>query len=52
MAKKVVATLKKDKSVSMVKVIKSVKNKETGAYSFPSEIILTENLQEYLKDTK
>ena len=42
MAKKVVATLKKEGNVKYAKVIRATKSKN-GAYSFKSEIV-TENL--------
>ncbi|MDD3739862.1 MAG: DUF4295 domain-containing protein [Bacteroidales bacterium] len=39
MAKKVVATLKKSGGQNVAKVIKMVKNPETGAYQFKEAII-------------
>lgn len=39
MAKKVVATLKKEGGIKFVKVVKAIKNPETGTYSFKSEIV-------------
>jgi hypothetical protein len=46
MAKKVVATMK-DKSTikGMTKVIKMVKNKKTGAYTFVEDIVADENVK-------
>jgi hypothetical protein len=50
MAKKVVATLKsKEKAVSITKVIRAVKNPQTGAYSFKSELMPTEKVEAFLK---
>ncbi|MDI9862025.1 MULTISPECIES: DUF4295 family protein [Flectobacillus] len=48
MAKKVVATLKKEGGVKYAKVIKAVKT-ATGAYSFKEEIVLQEDVQAALK---
>lgn len=39
MAKKVVATLKKEGGVKYTKVIKTVKSPKTGAYTFKEEIV-------------
>ncbi len=39
MAKKTVATLKKEGGVKYVKVIRAVKSPKTGAYSFREEIV-------------
>ena len=47
MAKKVVATLKKEGGVSYVKVIRAVKSPKTGAYTFREEIIDEELVKEY-----
>jgi hypothetical protein len=48
MAKKVVATLKKADSKGVAKVIKAVKSPKTGAYTFKEEIILLDNVKDYL----
>ncbi|WP_081681339.1 DUF4295 family protein [Flectobacillus major] len=48
MAKKVVATLKKEGGVKYAKVIKAVKT-STGAYSFKEEIILQDEVQAVFK---
>ncbi|MFY7825739.1 DUF4295 family protein [Cellulophaga sp. BC115SP] len=48
MAKKVVATLKKEGGVKYAKVIKAVKT-ANGAYSFKEEIVLQEDVQAALK---
>ena len=39
MAKKVVATLKKEGGVKYAKVIKAVKSPKTGAYTFKEEMV-------------
>lgn len=39
MAKKVVATLKKEGGIKFVKVIKAVKSEKTGAYMFKEEMV-------------
>lgn len=48
MAKKVVATLKKEGSgKGFTKCIKMVKSEKTGAYTFKAGIINTEEVKEY-----
>ncbi len=49
MAKKVVATLKKEGGVKYAKVIKAVKNPATGAYTFKEEIVLQDEVQAFFK---
>lgn len=49
MAKKVVATLKTNTGKSYAKVIRMVRSEKTNAYTFKEEIVLAENVQEYLK---
>jgi len=49
MAKKTVATLHDVGSRNMVKVIKMVKTRETGAYSFQEEMVPVEKVNEYVK---
>ncbi len=50
MAKKVVATLKKEGSgKTFAKVIKAIKSSETGAYTFKEEIVPVDLVQETLK---
>jgi hypothetical protein len=49
MAKKVVATLKKQGGVTYAKVIKAVRSEKTGAYSFKEEMVPTTMVQETLK---
>ncbi len=49
MAKKTVARLKKGESKGMTKVIKVVKSPKTGAYSFKSEIVSKDMVNDYLK---
>lgn len=49
MAKKVVATLKTSTGKSYAKVIRMVRSPKTNAYMFSEEIVLSDNVQEYLK---
>lgn len=49
MAKKVVATLKKEGGVSYAKVIRAVKSEKTGAYTFREEMVPAPMVQETLK---
>ncbi len=49
MAKKVVATLKKQGGVEYVKVIKAIKSPKSGAYSFREEIVTGDKAKEILK---
>ena len=49
MAKKVVATLKKEGGKAYAKVIRAVKSPRTGAYTFKEEIVPVESVQEALK---
>jgi len=48
MAKKVVATLKKQGGKKFAKVIKAVKSPKTGAYSFKEEMVPVEMVKEVL----
>ena len=48
MAKKVVATLKKEGGVEMVKVIRTIKSPKSGAYTFHEEIVTADRVQEVL----
>lgn len=48
MAKKVVATLKKEGGVKYAKVIKSVRSPKTGAYTFKEEIVSEDRVKEIL----
>lgn len=48
MAKKVVATLKKEGGPEMVKVIRTIKSAKSGAYTFREEIVSTERVQDIL----
>lgn len=49
MAKKVVATLRdKSKVASVVKVVRAIKNTDTGSYSFKSDMVQTEQLNDFL----
>lgn len=49
MAKKVVATLKKEGGKNYAKVIRAVKSPVTGAYTFKEEIVPLDQVQETLK---
>ncbi|MDN3203132.1 DUF4295 domain-containing protein [Algoriphagus sediminis] len=49
MAKKVVATLKKQGGVTYAKVIKAVKSDKTGAYTFREEMIPSTEVNASLK---
>ena len=48
MAKKVVASLQKAENKNFAKVIKAVKSKKTGAYTFKEEMVPVEMVQEVL----
>lgn len=48
MAKKVVATLKKQDTRGYSKVITTVRSPKTGAYTFREEIIPTDTVQDVL----
>ncbi|GAB2492583.1 MAG: DUF4295 domain-containing protein [Cytophagales bacterium] len=49
MAKKVVATLKKEGGVSYARVIRAVKSDKTGAYTFKEEMVPSTMVQDTLK---
>ena len=49
MAKKVVASLKKEGGRNFAKIIKAVKSEKTGAYTFKEEMIPTDQVKEALK---
>jgi len=49
MAKKVVATLKKEGGEKFAKVIKAIKNPDTGAYTFKEEIVKLDQVQDVIK---
>jgi hypothetical protein len=49
MAKKVVATLKKEGGVKYAKVIRAIKSPKTGAYTFKEEIVIADEVQNALK---
>jgi hypothetical protein len=51
MAKKVVATLKSGTGRNYTKVIKMVKNQETGAYNFKEEVVHNDHIKDFLKDS-
>ncbi len=48
MAKKVVATLKTITGKSFAKVISMNRSSKTGAYTFKEEIVLSDNVKDYL----
>ena len=50
MAKKVVATLKKEGGKAFAKVIKAVKSPKTGAYTIKEEIVPLDSVQAALKN--
>jgi hypothetical protein len=50
MAKKVVATLKKEGGKSFAKVIKAVKSPKTGAWTFKEEMVPVEGVSNALKN--
>ncbi|MFC3880181.1 DUF4295 domain-containing protein [Algoriphagus namhaensis] len=49
MAKKVVATLKKEGGVTYSKVIRAIKSDKTGAYTFREEMVPSTLVQDTLK---
>ncbi|GMQ30432.1 DUF4295 domain-containing protein [Algoriphagus confluentis] len=49
MAKKVVATLKKEGGVSYARVIRAIKSDKTGAYTFKEEMVPSTLVQDTLK---
>ncbi|MCC5939734.1 MULTISPECIES: DUF4295 domain-containing protein [Lunatimonas] len=49
MAKKVVATLKKEGGITYSKVIRAVKSEKTGSYTFKEEMVPSTLVQETLK---
>ena len=49
MAKKVVATLKKEGGEKFVKVIRTRKNTVTGSYNFKEQIMNATEVDEFLK---
>lgn len=50
MAKKVVATLKKEGSASFTKVIRMKKKSSTGAYTFEEKVINKDLVSDFLKN--
>ena len=48
MAKKVVATLKKEGGKNYTKVIKAVRSEKTGAYTFKEEMVTVDQVKEVL----
>ena len=49
MAKKVVATLKTTTGKSYANVIRMVRSPKTNAYTFQEDIVLSDQVQEFLK---
>lgn len=49
MAKKVVATLKKEGGQKWAKVVRAVKSDKTGSYTFKEEIVPEEQVNDLLK---
>ena len=47
MAKKVVATLKKEGGVAYIKAIRTIRSPKTGAYSFREEIMPEDQVKDY-----
>lgn len=50
MAKKVVATLKKEGGVKYAKVVKAVRSPKTGAYTFKEEMVTEDMVKTVLAD--
>ncbi len=50
MAKKVVATLKSGKGKEFSKVIKMIKNADTGFYQFKQEVVHNDHIKDFLKN--
>jgi hypothetical protein len=50
MAKKVVATLKKEGGVKYAKVVKAVRSPKTGAYTFKEEMVTEDLVKTVLAD--
>jgi hypothetical protein len=48
MAKKVVATLKKEGGIKYTRVVKAVKSPKTGAYIFKEEIMPEDQVKDFL----
>ncbi len=48
MAKKVVATLKKEGGKQYAKVVKAVRSSKTGAYTFKEEIVSLDEVKQVL----
>ncbi len=52
MAKKVVATLKKEGGRNFSKVIKMERSPKTGAYVFKEEMVTTDKVDDFFKNMK
>ncbi|MDX2062896.1 MAG: DUF4295 domain-containing protein [Bacteroidia bacterium] len=49
MAKKVVATLKSKDKIGVTKVIRAIKNRDSGSYSFKEDIVPGDQVEAFLK---
>ena len=52
MAKKVVATLKTGTGVQYAKVIRAVKSKDNGSYTFKEDLMLNDEVKNFLAKNK
>jgi hypothetical protein len=52
MAKKVVATLKTGTAIQYAKVIRAVKSEKTGAYSFKEDLMLNDQVKDFIAKSK
>jgi hypothetical protein len=48
MAKKVVATLKREGGISYTRVVKMERSPKTGAYTFKEAVVETANIKDFL----
>jgi hypothetical protein len=48
MAKKVVATLKREGGISYTRVVKMERSSKTGAYTFKEAVVETANIKDFL----
>ncbi|MDR1346347.1 MAG: DUF4295 domain-containing protein [Bacteroidales bacterium] len=48
MAKKVVATLKREGGISYTRVVKMERSPKTGAYAFKEAVVETANIKDFL----
>ena len=52
MAKKAVATLRKEGGKNYAKIVKAVKSEKTGAYTFKEEMVPVDQVQSALSSNK